>query len=476
MDEGRRPFNLLRRFGALSFITIAAAAVGMAAVLSHFLAGEILERHASQTAAFIASVAEIQSRFGGFRDPSGMAELLGGSRTAEELGVRQAVAERSADEFFDHMRALPSVLAVDIYARDRTVIWSYSKEGHAQAVDRPELARVLDRIFAYELADGDTIALSSNHHEAEITSDQPGSYDARYFVPLYGAGGRVAAVVEICEEPVGLFNSIRRGRMLVWGSFLVAGVLIHLILFWVVRRASVLIGFQQQRLVESETLAVVGELALAVAHGIRSPLGAIRSSAELMLDQLPQKLRPHAQDIVGQADRLSQWLQDLLVFSMPEPPAALVESVDLVPVLEEAAENFRSRFSQQCISPEWVRPAIDVPPVIGNRSLFLQVFNSIIANAVEAMAGGGRLTIHYDLDELRRHVVVDIADTGAGMSADVCARVFLPLNTGKPRGLGVGLTLVKRTLERYGGSIRVESAERVGTRVELNFPTGAIVP
>ncbi len=471
MEKRQRPFDLLRWFGALSFVTIASAAVGMAAILSYFLAGEILRRHASKTAEFISSVAEIQSAFGGFRDRAGMAELLGGIRTAGELGVGEDAAERAREEFFDHMRALPSVLSIDIYARDRRVIWSHSKDGHADAVMGSVEPLFLDSIFARRYAASDDAAVA-----AEILSDQPGSYDVRYYVPLYDSRQQVAAVVEVCEEPMGLFNSIRRGRILVWAGSLVAGTLIYLILFWVVRRAAVLIGFQQQRLVESETLAVVGEMALAVAHGIRSPLAAIRSSAELIHEQLPQKLQNHTRDIIGQTDRLSRWSRDLLVFSVPEPPVAALENVNIVPVLEESVENFRSRLSQNRISPEWIRPAVDVPAVVGNRSLLLQVFNSIIANAIDAMAGGGKLTIRYDMDQPRGRVVVDIEDTGMGMSDDERARMFKPFSTNKPRGLGIGLTLVKRTLERYGGSVRVESAEHVGTRVELNFATCAPGP
>jgi two-component system sensor histidine kinase HydH len=471
MDRGRRPFNLLRWFGALSFITIAAAAITMAAILSYFLAGEILKRHASQTAEFISTVSEIQSDFGGFRHRTGMAELLGGIRTADELGVSKDTAERSREEFFDHMRTLPSIVSIGVYAHDRKAIWSYSKEGRAQPAKPSPEPDILEQIFAYRYAGSYDAAVNWNYHAAEFLSDRPGRYDVMYYVPLYDSRHRVAAVVQICEEPIGLLNSIRHGQMLIWASFLVAGTLIYVILFWVVRRAAVLIRCQQQRLVESEALAVVGQLALAVAHGIRSPLAAIRSSAELMLEELPGKLQTHAQDIIGQADRLSHWLRDLLVFSEPEPSLALVENVNIVPVLEESVENFRSRFSQNCISPEWVRPAVDVPAVVGNRSLFLQVFNSIIANAVEAMAAGGKLTISYDMDRPRHCVVVDIADTGIGMSADARAHAFESFNTTKPRGLGVGLTLVKRTLERYGGSIRVESAERKGTRVELNFAT-----
>lgn len=466
METEPKPFNLLRWFGALSFITIAAAATATAAMLSYFLAGEILRRHASQTASFVSTVSQTQSKFGGFRYPDGMAELLGSVRAAEELGVGAETAQRSKEEFFDHMRALPSMVSVDIYGRNRERVWSYAKHEVANEA-RSDNAELLDQIFSYRRAGADDVLVNWDYHSAEFVSDRPGRYDISYYVPLYDSQGQVAAVVRICEAPLGLLGSVRRGQILAWSSLLVAGALIYAILFWIVRRAAVLIASQQHRLVESETLAAVGELSLAVAHGIRNPLAAIRSGAELMLDDVADGLKANVRNIIEQVDRLSHWLRDLLVFS--EPPT-MKGKVDIVPVIEEALENFRLRFAQHCITAQWIRPTVDAPPVVGNRSLFLQVFNSIIANAVEAMPGGGTLAIRCDVDEGRGRVVVHITDTGMGMSTDVLARAFKPFNTTKPRGLGVGLTLVKRILDRCGGSVCIESSEQAGTAVDMTFP------
>ena len=74
-----------------------------------------------------------------------------------------------------------------------------------------------------------------------------------------------------------------------------------------------------------------------------------------------------------------------------------------------------------------------------------------------------------DLERARDRVRVDIADTGCGMNAERLAQAFKPFKTGKARGLGIGLTLVKRTLERYGGGVHIESRENAGTRVRLIF-------
>jgi two-component system, NtrC family, sensor histidine kinase HydH len=464
-----RPFSLLRWFGALSFVTVTAAAVGTAAAVSHFLAAEILNWDAELTAEFIVTVAETQSVYGGYPRKTGVAELLGGIATAAELGISETTARASTAEFFDHMRALPGATFIRVYARDRRVVWSYAAAGHEEEPEdaAEEEPRYLDKAFAMQYAGSSAAIGRWDYHLVDATPDEPGHYFVENYVPLYDSQSKVAAVVEIYKEPAGLLGSIRRGQTLVWTSLLIAGALIFLTLFMVVRRAAVVMQDQQKRLVDAETLAVLGEMSLAVAHGIRNPVSAIRCDAELILDTVPEGPKRQVQDIIRQADRLSHWLRDLLVFSRPSDAQA--EKVNLVEILRESVQNFDSRFAQAQIAVEWICPESEIPPVVGNRLLLLQAINSIIANAVEVMSGGGKLTVRCDLERAQGRVRVDIADTGHGMSEARLAQAFRPFNTGKVRGLGIGLTLVKRALERYGGGVGIESRENFGTRVKLIF-------
>ncbi|MEQ1517660.1 MAG: ATP-binding protein [Usitatibacteraceae bacterium] len=192
---------------------------------------------------------------------------------------------------------------------------------------------------------------------------------------------------------------------------------------------------------ETEALVVIGEMALSVAHSIRNPLANIRSSAELIFDEVNVDSKSHVQNIIDQADA----------------------------VLRESVGNFAGRFSKAGIAVDWVNSDVGVPPVMGNRSLLLQAFNSIIANAVEVMPNGGKLTLQHQLEATQGRVKLSIADTGHGMSEAQLELAFKPFHTTKPRGLGIGLTLVKRTLERYRGSVQITSRENAGTRVELTF-------
>jgi signal transduction histidine kinase len=463
-----RPFNLLRWFGALSFITVAAGAVGTAAALSHFVAAEILHWDAEITAEFILSLAETQSAYRGYSGKTGVAELLGGITTAADLGISETVARASTAEFFDHLRALPGATFIRVYARDRRVIWFYAGEGY----DEPENAAdetpdFLAQAFGLKYAGSSAVIGRWDYHVIQSLPGKPGGYFVENYVPLYDSNNNAAAVVEIYKEPAGLFESIRRGQIRVWSDVLIAGALIFITLFMVARRAAIVMADQQKRLVDSETLVALGEMSLAVAHGIRNPLAAIRCNAELIQDSVPEGPKKQVRDIIRQVDRLSYWLRDLLVLS--QPSEAEVEKVNLLEILRESVENFAGRFAQAHIAVEWFDPEVEIPPVAGNRLLLLQVINSIIANAVEGMSDGGKLTLRCEPEPAQGRVRVNIADTGHGMSEERLAQAFRPFKTGKARGLGLGLTLVKRTLERYGGSVRIESRENLGTRVELIF-------
>ena len=95
---------------------------------------------------------------------------------------------------------------------------------------------------------------------------------------------------------------------------------------------------------------------------------------------------------------------------------------------------------------------------------------NLVANAIDAMPEGGRLSLATAYERGGRRVSLQVADTGIGMSAERLARIFMPFHTTKRTGLGVGTPLVKRTVERLGGTIDVSSRPGAGTRFVLKFP------
>nr|WP_232533255.1 MULTISPECIES: HAMP domain-containing sensor histidine kinase [Ramlibacter] len=212
-------------------------------------------------------------------------------------------------------------------------------------------------------------------------------------------------------------------------------------------------------------------MATALAHSLRNPLASVRSSAELalMTDDLP--VRKNAQDIITQVDFLTQWIRELLLYS--RPLGRDTEAVDLCAVLGNVLDSFATAFERAGVRVKWDQPAGCRPLVEGNVSLVTQALHSVVSNAVESMPRGGEMRIDVHQVQEPPGVEITVSDTGVGMSTQQLASAFRPFNTTKAHGLGVGLPMLKRAMERFGGSVSLSSAEKVGTQVRLLFRTEA---
>ena len=237
-------------------------------------------------------------------------------------------------------------------------------------------------------------------------------------------------------------------------------------------RAAEVIRRTQAELAEAERLAAVGELASAVAHGIRNPLAGIRASAEVARDDLGEhdgELRESLDDIIGEADRLETRVRTILDFTRPL-------TLDLTPgdlggFLRRFADGFRTR-----VAPG-VRVEVEVdaqlPAVAFDPKALGEVVETIAVNAVEAMHGAGAIHLGATLephDGAGPQAVVSISDTGPGMEAETRRRVFDLFYTTKQSGTGVGLAMAKRLVERQGGTITVESAPGAGATFRVRLP------
>lgn len=455
-------FNLTRWFAALSFITITAVSVTLALIFSHFLTREILDRDAILTAQFIHALADTESEHSGLGSTASLGELIDSRFDASRVRISPEELEHMRGEFFDHISNLPDVLLANIFAPDRRIIWSSNPVLIGRQVsNNPELEEALRARVV--VARGHTDA--SHDREEQAFLGEPEEFFVENYIPLYNTRGEVASVVEVYKEPKSLIRSIRKGHLLVWTSTVIGAFACYLALFWIVRRAAALIEHQQQRIVESETLVVIGEMSSAVAHSIRNPLASIRSSAELGLEGDSESVNKNLRDIISQADRIGRWIRDLLVFS--RPLASETEPVTLDRLVRDSVASFETQVEKAKIQVDTSGLEAGLPPVHGNQALFAQVINSILSNAVEAMSGGGSLRLKTE--PVPGGVVLLVADSGGGMTPRQLEQVFKPFYTTKRNGLGLGLALVKRIMERFGGSVSIASREREGTEVRLRF-------
>ena len=227
----------------------------------------------------------------------------------------------------------------------------------------------------------------------------------------------------------------------------------------------------QAQLLQSERLASIGEMAAAVAHGIRNPLASLRAAAQLALRQahLPAP-REHLGVIIGEVDRLDRRVSHLLNFSRPAPVRPMRESVarlieDLTrPFTELLKErritlNVRHRPGTSRMSGStrcrWSRPWWRSCPTRSMRCP--EAASCASARPASTVAGDPG-------------VVIEIADTGVGIPEYVLPSVFDPFFTTRPEGTGLGLAVAKRFIEQNGGRLSIVSAPGEGTTIRLRLP------
>lgn len=451
-------------FSVAGFVTVILFCIAFGSVLSHFLTQEILDRDVMFSRQFIDSVEETQSFQAHLPSQVRLGQLLDKRTNPSSLGVDAQQAESVRNQFYDHISELPDLLLVNIFAPDSTVIWSTNPSliGHVSE-DNDELEEVLAK--RTNIA---TEHFNEEHHkdEQQFTVEPEGAFIESY-VPLFDARQNVVAIVEIYKEPKYMQQTIRRGKVLIWSCIALGAIFLYGAPFWIFQRADGALNDQQRRLREAETLCVIGEMSAAVAHGIRNPLASIRSSAELALDADPEAARKNAEDIIVQVDRLGKWVRELLVFS--RPVSGEVQEVNLVRLVDECLPNFSTQLQHNKITCEFVRPVDSVPPVVGNGALVNQALASVICNAIEAMPAGGTLRLELQVSNLRRRVELVVSDTGIGMSANQIELAFKPFYTTKRNGVGLGVSQVRRIMERFGGEIILNSKAGQGTQACLSF-------
>jgi signal transduction histidine kinase len=449
----------------LGLVAIIAISTVFATIVSHFTTHEILDNDANLTGQFIASVAETQITQANLGPKVTLGQILDERANFAKLGVDPRAAREVRSQFYDHLRFLPDVLLADVFAPDRRIIWSTNSNLVGSSAQ--------DDVEHLDMAFASRVIMSTSHVGGKHTTEeqqfarQPEKLYVENYVPLYDPRGAVVAVVKIYKEPAGLLRTIYRGKVLVWTCTAFSAIFLYLALFWIIRRADLTLNAQQRRLVEAEALCVIGEMSAAVAHGIRNPLASIRSSAELALDGDLPSVRKNASDIIFQIDRLGKWVRELLVFS--RPLSGENGNIDVVALVEECLLSFSTQLEKSRVSCEFARPAQAVPPVIGNRALANQALANIISNAIEAMPKGGSLRLEFELAALPRSVRLVVSDSGPGISPSQLDLVFKPYFTTKRNGLGLGMALARRIMERFGGAISLESREGAGTQVRLAF-------
>lgn len=442
-----RPFNLIRWFSLTALISIVVVSAIAAWSFAGFLTERMIRQEAEITAGFVRSIIANENAHAYFSETNGA--------TAQQL-----------QSLLEHMIRIPGVLRTNVYSAERRMIWSSDQSLIGQRFERnDELDKALRANLVIHSGIIDPTHLSKVEHQHLSSS---GNRFVESYIPVFDSLGRqVLGVVELYKVPTELFDAIKAGVILIWLASGIAGLFLYVALFWIVRRAHRIIEAQGDQLIESESLAIVGEMGSAVAHGLRNPLASIRSSAELSLESdLPSEGRECAQDIIAQVDRLESWIRQLLTYAKPD--RTNLAAVDLNAVLQASLGNFARELERRGIKTT-CQFAANLPAVRGEEAMLTQLLGSLIANAMEAMKSNGEISI-VSRRSPQGLILAEVSDNGPGITPDDMGRLFKPFFTSKAQGLGLGLPLVRRVVERLGGTVEVESAPTKGTTVRLHLP------
>lgn len=458
----RGQFNLLRWFSLGSFFIIAAVALGLGYISTRFVVEESIERDSMLTAQFVQAIGDAEIRHAAITPNRTMGEMLDPRLDNAYPDVNPASRASSRTEFLDHVEHLPDILLATVYALDRTVVWSTNPELIGVRIEDDQ---ELDESFEMKEPVSTSYHAVDEERPEQRLLREPEYLFIENYIPMFNADkSKVVAMVEIYKEPADLVARIQRGFKSIWLTTLLGGLAIYLGLFWIVRRAAKLLQSQQKQLISNETFVALGEMSSAVAHSLRNPLANIRSSAELAQEIASQNAQKNIGDIISQVDRMSRWVRELLVSLRPMIDDD--ETVDLVLVIDDTLSAFDALIKRSGIDVRFTPQRC--PPVVSQQVLLTQILNSLFANALEAMPKGGVLSIDIETPQ-PGFVRMTLSDTGKGMTQQQQQMAFKPFFTTKQGGLGVGLALVKRIMERFEGSVELTSREQEGTRVCLNF-------
>jgi len=226
----------------------------------------------------------------------------------------------------------------------------------------------------------------------------------------------------------------------------------------------------QQRLIERETLASLGEMAAVVAHDIRNPLGGIKTAAQFLSSRAADDgttIEDMTVSVLAGVSQIESIVTDLLDYArgmqLDRQEYRLGEIVG--PAVDAYAEKAHAG------GVALVRRGLDTDLVVNvDGQRLRRVFVNVISNALEATEHRPSAQVEVALYRRGRHAVVEITDNGEGIPAEARAKILRPFFTTKPTGTGLGLVIVKKIMDVHGGKIEIDTTPGVGTAVRLVIP------
>jgi two-component system, NtrC family, sensor kinase len=229
--------------------------------------------------------------------------------------------------------------------------------------------------------------------------------------------------------------------------------------------------FTRRKFMESERLALIGQLAANVAHELNNPMQGIVTYSHLLLEKssVDESVKQLLQKIVVQANRSRDIIRGLLDFSRQRKPDKTLSNINNL--LQESLSFLENQALMQNIQLT-IQLDNELPSIVIDPSQVQRVFINMIVNAAEAMNGKGQLSIITKRDSQRGCIEIVISDTGTGITEENLEKIFDPFFTTKEtgHGVGLGLAICYGIIKEHGGTISVESVVGKGTTFTVRLP------
>src|SRR5208282_1116782 len=225
--------------------------------------------------------------------------------------------------------------------------------------------------------------------------------------------------------------------------------------------------FHTREMARAEHLATMGELAAGLAHEIRNPLAGIAGVVDVMGKEIP--VNSPSRGVIGEVHReilhIQAILNDLLSYAKPRPPD--FHPANLNTTIEQAVLFARQQVLTKPIQILF-EPYTALPVIEHDPALIQQVVLNLVLNGIQAISGSGQVRI--ELRDEPGFVVVQVSDTGRGISAEALPKIFKPFFTTRTEGTGLGLSLANSIVQSHGGRIEVSSTLGKGTQFRIWLP------
>ena len=235
----------------------------------------------------------------------------------------------------------------------------------------------------------------------------------------------------------------------------------------------------ERKLIQSDRLASLGQLAASVAHEINNPLAGVINFGKLMQrltvdNEVPPArmgdFRTYLGHVVTETERCARIVRDLLVFARRSDPSQAPH--DLNEIVRRTLSVINHRLELGAVTPV-LELAEGLPPLSCDASQMQQIIINLVLNGAEAMAQGS-VTIRTRHDQAAGTIVMEVADTGAGIAPEHLARIYDPFFSTKKegQGTGLGLAVVYGIINAHNGQIDVDTAVGQGTTFIVTLPVG----